>query len=184
MRLIFTLCILLVPVASGESKDKNCPVSTGPPQTTSWHTFAMQTATHCVWCVPSHAVISYRGKLDSKGSHLGLFALFFFSVSSEAEQALCETRCGWLGCQTCCTWPWGLGLGIPSPCGLNFATNMDIGRKLKRGGRAEMLGQAIVHSCLIVLCSWDSIRLCVLLKKQVHSVFIFVYSKRRGWNLG
>lgn len=72
---------------------------------------------------------------------------------------------------------------------------MDIGRKLKRGGRAEMLGQlqkdcppqsgeAIVHSCLIVLCSWDSIRLCVLLKKQVHSVFIFVYSKRRGWNLG
>ena len=41
-------------------------------------------------------------------------------------------------------------------------------------------GEAIVHSCLIVLCSWDSIRLCVLLKKQVHSVFIFVYSKRRG----
>ena len=44
--------------------------------------------------------------------------------------------------------------------------------------------EAIVHSCLIVLCSRDSIRLCVLLKKQVRSVFIFVYSKRRGWNLG
>lgn len=56
----------------------------------------MQTATHCIWCVHSHAINSHSGKLDSKGSHLGLFCFVFFCISSEAEAVWNKPWMAWV----------------------------------------------------------------------------------------
>lgn len=182
--LIFALWILREPVASQvKAKIRIAPYPQGcalKGVITDYITAHLCHADsyHCIWCVPSRAIISYRGKLDSKGSHLGLFCFVFLLYQLRTRRGSVWNKPCMAWVSDLLPWPWDLGLDIPSPCGLNFATNADIARKLE--GAAEPK-------------TWDSCRRSALRRAASLSCalgtasgcfgFVCVYSKRRGWNL-